>query len=45
MQEREELQKKGDEYDNAIKKAEKEIKALENTLKLMNIKNEQYRQS
>ncbi|KAL6624305.1 hypothetical protein U3516DRAFT_584930 [Neocallimastix sp. 'constans'] len=44
-QEREELQKKGDEYDNAIKKAEKEIKALENTLKLMNIKNEQYRQS
>jgi UDP-glucose:O-linked fucose beta-1,3-glucosyltransferase len=44
-QKREELQKKGDEYDNAIKKAEKEIKALENTLKLMNIKNEQYRQS
>ncbi|ORX54759.1 hypothetical protein BCR36DRAFT_581646 [Piromyces finnis] len=44
-QEREELQKKGDDYDNAIKKAEKEIKALENTLKLMNIKNEQYRQS
>jgi len=37
--------KKGDEYDNAIKKAEKEIKALENTLKIMNIKNEQYRQS
>ncbi|KAL5037279.1 hypothetical protein BDV3_006797 [Batrachochytrium dendrobatidis] len=42
-QEREELQRKGDELDANIRRAEKEIKALENTLKLMNDRNESYR--
>eukprot|EP00842_Homolaphlyctis_polyrhiza_P005206 jgi/Hompol1/5687/HPOL_004624-RA len=42
-QKREELQREGDELDANIRKAEKEIKALENTLKLMNDRNESYR--
>ncbi|KAJ3120103.1 Coiled-coil domain-containing protein 39, partial [Nowakowskiella sp. JEL0407] len=42
-QEREELQREGDELDAKIRKAEKEIKALENTLIMMNDRNEEYR--
>ncbi|KAJ3260491.1 Coiled-coil domain-containing protein 39 [Boothiomyces macroporosus] len=42
-QKREELQREGDELDANIRRAEKEIKALENTLKMMNNRNEQYR--
>ena len=44
-QEREELQRKGDELDAKIQKAEREIKALDNTLKLMNTRNTNYRTS
>ena len=39
------LQREGDDLDAKIRKAEKEIRALENTLKLMNGRNEQYRKS
>lgn len=42
-QKREELQREGDALDTKIRKAEKEIKALENTLKMMNDRNEDYR--
>jgi UDP-glucose:O-linked fucose beta-1,3-glucosyltransferase len=44
-QEREELQRKGDEYDSKIRKAEKEIRAMENTLQVMNGRNEKFRKS
>lgn len=44
-QEREELQRTGDDLDTKIRKAEKEIRALENTLRLMNDRNEMYRKS
>jgi len=44
-QEREELQKEGDQLDGKIQKAEKEIRALENTLAKLNAKNDNLRSS
>ena len=42
-QERHELQKAGDELDLKIRKGEKEMRALQNTLDVMNNRNQQYR--
>ena len=39
-QEREELQRQGDDLDKKIRKGEKEIRALENTLRMMNGRND-----
>lgn len=44
-QKREELQREGDELDGLIRKAEREIRALENTLKHLNVRNTEYRAS
>jgi len=44
-QEREELQTKGDELNNTIRRAEKEILMLAKTLKSLNIRNQQLRES
>ncbi len=44
-QEKEELQREGDELDAKIKKAERELRALENTLEVVNSNNETYKQS
>jgi len=44
-QEREELQKQGDQLDAKIQKAEREIRALENTLTKLNAKNDKLRGS
>ncbi len=44
-QEKEELQREGDDLDAKIKKAERELRALENTLEVVNSNNETYKQS
>ena len=44
-QERQELQQQGDELDTKIRKREKEIRMLDNTLQLMNGHNQKYRDS
>lgn len=40
IQEKEELQREGDELDAEITKAKKEIQGLENTLRVLNAQNE-----
>ncbi|XP_011504771.1 PREDICTED: coiled-coil domain-containing protein 39 [Ceratosolen solmsi marchali] len=42
-QERYLLQERGDRLDNAIRKAEQEIRSMENTLKLVNVCNDKYK--
>jgi len=44
-QEREELQRKGDELNAKIKKSEKELKALDNTINHLKSRNSKYRDS
>jgi len=44
-QKKEELTREGDQLDTKIKRAEQEIRALENTLGMMNDRNEEFRQS
>lgn len=44
-QDKEELQREGDMLEAQIRKAEKEIRALDNTLKLMNDRNTTYRKN
>jgi hypothetical protein len=44
-QEKEELQREGDILNEKIKKAEKELRALENTLKVVDSKNDTMKQS
>ncbi len=44
-QEKEELQREGDDLDARIKKAEKELRALENTLGVVNTNNDSYKQT
>ena len=44
-QDKEDLQRHGDELDARIRKAEKEIQALENTLRVLNSRNETYRRN
>ena len=44
-QEREELQRKGDELNAKIKKSEKELKALDNTIDHLKNRNSNYRDS
>lgn len=44
-QRREELQREGDELDTQIRKCEREIRALENTLKHLTVRNSEYRAS
>ena len=44
-QEKEELQREGDMLNEKIKKAEKELRALENTLKVVNSKNDTIKKS
>lgn len=44
-QEKYELQQQGDELDAKIRRTEKEIQAMENTLKVINSTNEKYKKS
>lgn len=44
-QEKYELQEKGDELDAKIKKSEKEILAMENTLRVINATNDCYKRN
>jgi len=44
-QEREELQRKGDQLDADIRKAEKETRALDNTVRLLNSRNQTFHRS